>query len=872
MKKRLLIVFVLFLFVNTVFSQPLKLKAHFGVSDFYNAATGNIRFSLTDVKDIFHLSSSIDLVLLKTQPDKQGFTHYRFYQTYEGIPVEKTMFIVHTKDGFIKSTTGNIITALGKPQQKNINILPARAIELAIAHVGAKQYAWQLKNMEAILKAQTKNAEASYYPQAKLVYYNEGNVLAPRSLKLCYKINVFATRPLSRAEYFIDAATGKFCGKKEKIQTGDATGIANTAYSGVQTIHSEQTGQGAFCLRDITKGNGIITLRGETNSVYGNDYTSNSANWNLQGNDLAALDAHFAVAATHAYYLNKFGRNSYDGQGSALISYVNDAADTDNAFWDGIAMHFCPRSDGKPGGTTAIDITGHELTHGVTQETCNLEYVNESGAINESLSDIMGKSIQFTAKPNDINWSIGNDMNLLIRNMANPNALGQPDTYKGLDWYNGTDDNGGVHTNSGVGNFMFYLLVNGGKGTNDRGDKYAVTGIGLGDADQVIYRTQTFYLTENAQYIDWRAAAITAATDLYGAISQQVTSVKNAFYAVGIGADSSGCNYPDNIVINNITKRTATVSWVASVISRNYTLQYKAITASAWKTIAGITSNSYNLTKLLPGVSYQVRIQTICTVNNASNFSDAATFTTEPAGPVYCNSHGLYTDYEYIERVGFNDRGYSSGNNNGYGNFISTGATLKAGKTDTISLTPGFTGEAFTENWKVYVDFNRDGDFDDANELAGLAASATVVKMPIKTPVDAPSGLTRARLQMSYDLLPGPCATFTFGEVEDYSVFITGSIQNTIQAPSGTPITISPNPVKGNSSIATINLVKQGGINLRITDLSGKTILIQPVPNTKAGENKILINSLDKLRNGAFMLTAEQGGIVIGHAQLLISR
>jgi Zn-dependent metalloprotease len=96
--------------------------------------------------------------------------------------------------------------------------------------------------------------------------------------------------------------------------------------------------------------------------------------------------------------------------------------------------------------------------------------------MNESLSDIMGKSVQFYTKPADVNWLLSNDMSWSIRNMSNPNAFSQPDTYLGSFWATGSGDNGGVHTNSGVGNFMFYLLVTGGSGTNDIGNAYTVTG------------------------------------------------------------------------------------------------------------------------------------------------------------------------------------------------------------------------------------------------------------------------------------------------------------------------------------------------------------------------------------------------------------
>ena len=380
-------------------------------------------------------------------------------------------------------------------------------------------------------------------------------------MRLCYKVDVYARQPLSRAYYFVDAITGNVIGKKDEIFYSDATGTAATAYSGSQTIHSDFNG-GSYRLRDYTKGNGIITLHGESGSR-GNDYSSSSSNWALTGLDIAAMDAHYGVSQTYAYYFANFSRNSYDNAGTALYSYVNDPTYTDNAFWDGSAMNFNKRAAraNQPGGVTGIDVTGHELTHGVTQTSSGLNYKNESGAINESMSDIFGKSVQFWSKPADVNWQISNDMSWIIRDMSNPNAESQPDTYKGQKWATGilaSLDNGGVHTNSGVGNFMFYLLVTGGSGTNDNGDSYSVGSIGISEADQILYRTNTVYLVPTSKYADWRTACINAATDLFGAGSNEVIQVENAWHAVGVGAAGGG-------VIYCVTKGSTTREYIKSV-------------------------------------------------------------------------------------------------------------------------------------------------------------------------------------------------------------------------------------------------------------------------------------------------------------------
>ena len=194
-----------------------------------------------------------------------------------------------------------------------------------------------------------------------------------------------------------------------------------------------------------------------------------SSNWVLTGDDQAAMDVHYGVSATYDFYKTVFNRNSIDGNGYALSSLVNDPSQLNNAAFDGSIMRFgrteSTSGDGRPDNisVSSIDVTGHELTHGVTYNTSKLinQGVQESGAINESMSDIMGKCVQFWAKSADIDWRIGNDMNWILRDMSNPNALGDPDTYQGTNWYTGTDHLTYVHVNAGVGNFMFYLLVNG---------------------------------------------------------------------------------------------------------------------------------------------------------------------------------------------------------------------------------------------------------------------------------------------------------------------------------------------------------------------------------------------------------------------------
>lgn len=591
MKKYLLFIGVLITCTQTFAQNSLKqiitgpngLSKHFVKLE----QAQQVNFNPSQAANLFGLDAKSGLELMNSFTDNIGQTHYRYYQTYKGIPIENTMYIVHTVNSKLTGMSGVVVMKFNAEMESRSLAKPMNlqsAINAAIKFAGAKKYAWNDETMLARLKYADKKSD--YLPTAKLVWYNTGEQVSAPDLHLAYKIDIYATQPLSRAYYFIDATTGEFLGKKDEMEYTDATGTANTQYSGSKTIHSDLNGS-TYRLWDLSRGNGVVTLHGDV--LTNLDYTSTSKNWNLTGQGQHAMDVHYGVEQTYDYYKTTFNRNSVDNNGIALISYVNDG-EKDNAHWDGTSMNFGIRSANSKG-VTGIDVTGHELTHGVTQYTSNLNYSNESGAMNESMSDIMGKSVQFFAKTTDINWQLSNDMGWIIRDMAHPNAYDQPDTYLGTDWYTGTDDNGGVHTNSGVGNYMFYLLVNGGTGTNDNGDAYSVTGIGLAKADQIIYRTETVYLTPTSNYKDWRDACVAAATDLYGGSTTTINAVKNAWHAVGVGdyyCFSYGTNtsyfYISKVALSNVSKTSGDnggyanfTSLVAAVTKRQlYPLTLKA--------------------------------------------------------------------------------------------------------------------------------------------------------------------------------------------------------------------------------------------------------------------------------------------------------
>lgn len=478
---------------------------------------------------------------VRTEKGKSDET-YKYQQHINDIPVEFGILNVHVKGGKIVSQNGNWFKDVTKAAADKGSISESVALNRALSYVGAKSYKWQDPEEEDFIKKESGNQQATFAPKGTLVYYSDPSNLDASTLKLAYKFDIYAAEPLSRKIVYVDAKTGSVLGHNDLIHETNAPGTAVTAYSGTQSITTDSY-NGSYRLRETGRGNGIQTfnMKKSTNYAKAVDFTDTDNNWNNVNTtqDQYATDAHWGAEKTYDFYFTKFGRNSIDNKGFAIKNYVHFDRNYFNAFWDGSRMTYGDGSTtyvAKP--LTAIDVCGHEITHGLTSFTANLNYNNESGALNEGFSDIFGNSIEAYARPTKNSWLIGEDF-YTIRSMSNPNAYSQPDTYKGTNWYTGTSDSGGVHTNSGVLNYWYYLLTVGGSGTNDKGFAYSVSGIGIDKAAAIAYRTLTTYLVPTSVYADARTYSIKAASDLYGATSNEVTQVTNAWNAVGVGGGTS---------------------------------------------------------------------------------------------------------------------------------------------------------------------------------------------------------------------------------------------------------------------------------------------------------------------------------------------
>ncbi len=488
------------------------------------------------MKRFYKSDNNFDFKLINRETDRLGIEHYRYQQTYNNIPVELTMYIFHVKNGKVISANGNLYDKINISQSASVS--ETEALSNAKVYVGAETYMWEMPGQEAHIKKLQEDPNATYFPKADMVIISENGNIYKGKLNTAYKFNIYAHKPVSRAYIYVDANTGEILFENKIIHTADVPGTAETGYSGTRTLTADSY-SGYYRLRETGRGLGVETYDMNNGTNYGSavDFTDSDNFWNNANPELDeyAADAHWATEMTYDYYYNTHSRNSIDGSGFKLISYIHYDTDYANAFWNGNYMTYGDGNGSTISPLTTVDICAHEITHGLTSYTAALVYSYESGALNEAFSDIFGTTVEFYAKPLLANWDIGEDIGTTFRSLADPNAYNLPDTYLGNYWATGSGDYGGVHTNCGVLMHWYYLISEGGSGTNDNGDSYNISPIGMDKAGDITYRLLTVYLTPSSQYMDARFYAIQSAIDLYGACTPEVEEVTNAMYAVGLG-------------------------------------------------------------------------------------------------------------------------------------------------------------------------------------------------------------------------------------------------------------------------------------------------------------------------------------------------
>jgi len=449
--------------------------------------------------------------------DDRNQAHVRVMQTVDNIPVLGGQAIVHLdRNGIFKGVTDGFVRFV------DVDTTPTYQDYEAIDLVVDLQGGWDV---------------ISGQPEAELmiVRHEERDHLAYRVRSMI--LDPADPRAPSIPTVFLDARTG----------------VVLWQYDDLQTIRSRNTHDAMNGL--VLPG---VRVRGEFDGPIG---------------DQAIDNAHDHAGVVYDFYRTEFGRDSYDGQGSTMISSAHFFVDYNNAAWTGSQMVY-----GDGDGTTflplsqALDIVAHELTHAVTDSTSDLIYRGESGAINEGMSDIFAAAIEHWQENGrrlaagsvldpDI-WRIGEDVytpgtaNDALRDMSDPALEGDRDNYP--DRFVGTSDNFGVHSNSGMINLAFYLLVNGGSHPRGKNPGVVVNGIGMAKALGIFYRAQTNYMVPFSNFENVRYATAQAAADVSDAAA--IASVHAAWDAVGVPGTPAGSNPAPGECLASFERFTGTLA------------------------------------------------------------------------------------------------------------------------------------------------------------------------------------------------------------------------------------------------------------------------------------------------------------------------
>ena len=376
--------------------------------------------------------------------------------------------------------------------------------------------------------------------------------LDPKTGRLFYEVE--SIRDDSRPVRWLDATSGSTLKAYDALAHGEGIGVKGDKKQ-LDTTRSATSG----LYRLVSGDNRQLTADVQNEKLQPVVMTDADDIWDLPGNtspgQAAGVDAHYYANVVDDFYRDFFGRNSIDDNGMQIRSFVHYGTNYCNAFWNGAYMTY-----GDGNGTTCkslsggLDVDAHELTHGVTDYTSNLIYENESGALNEAFSDMMGNTAEFYAQRNQLDraakpdWLIGedvintpNDATPGFRNMGDPKQDGDPSHVS--QKYTGDADNGGVHTNSGIANHAYYLTVNGGSNASCTANQYhgvllespdcdvVVPALGVNRAAQIYYEGFSG-LTEYANFCDARNATVATAGAKYS------VAIGKAWDAVGV---HTGC-------------------------------------------------------------------------------------------------------------------------------------------------------------------------------------------------------------------------------------------------------------------------------------------------------------------------------------------
>jgi bacillolysin len=483
--------------------------------------------------------------------DKIGFNHIKYNQTFREVEIFGAEIILHEKAGKINSINGKILQGVAMQNVKP-SITKEQAIEFGKKQLGFNSYIWET-NKFTKLKIRKK---PDFEPKPTLCITSTNPKDVEKTYTLCWKIKITSSNLKDRWMIFVDATNGKMIRKLPLTHSADVSCSGPTYYNGNRSFKGAFDGASYIYYENSTRGPNndqeIVTVDDDNSGGFSQpiEIENPTTNFTL---DPIANNVHWGMEKAYDFYYNNFQRNSFDDQGTAILNLIHFGSQFGNAGWAGGGFMIYGDGDGQTTNPFVnLDVEGHEFSHGVTEFTSALIYESESGALNESFSDIMAVGIEQFGLGSSYNWKIGEGINISgishLRNMANPKNTNagteQPHTYQGQYYINttgcvpdGSNDQCGVHINSGIPNYWFYLLSQGGNGKNDKNFNYAVAGIGLQNALKIVYRMQTVYFTSTADFADAVTASKQCATDLFPSNPSVLQAVKAAWCAVNLGSN-----------------------------------------------------------------------------------------------------------------------------------------------------------------------------------------------------------------------------------------------------------------------------------------------------------------------------------------------
>ncbi|MEU4346311.1 M4 family metallopeptidase [Streptomyces sp. NPDC023838] len=528
------------------------------------------------------VSKDDTLTATDTLIDPDGKQHVRFVRAHKGLPVLGGDLVVHldAKSAYLDVTratrhqvdvaakTPKLTAAQAKAKAASAAKGDAGTPELVVdARAGRTTLAYQIKvtgsrTTEAggartvVVDAATGTVlsntpvnDSFVSPRLKETLRQRGQTIAPKTGATA---SSGAAATASPARPF----------NPPKSAGIPSLGSGASLFVGKVPLNTLKTGGSSYLLKDATRGNTETRDAGGRELVQfnlGKPFTSSSNSWGngaASNRQTAAVDAQFGIASTLDFYKKVLGRNGIKNDGAGAHALVHFGSNVGNAFWySDCGCMLYGDGDGQDfkNPLVVLDVTGHELTHGVVDATANLQptrvdandnQFGEAGSLNESLADIFGSNVEFAANnPNNPpNYLVGEKLGLaqtFLRRLDKPSLDQLEQT---VDYWSPASYDTEVHAGSGVSSHAYYLLAEGsGKKTignvtydSPTYDGSSVTGIGRDKATQIFYRALTRYMVSTTDFHDARTATLKAAADLYGATSVEYKTVDRAWAAVNV--------------------------------------------------------------------------------------------------------------------------------------------------------------------------------------------------------------------------------------------------------------------------------------------------------------------------------------------------